>query len=396
MSKKALEGITVLDMTLAESGTIATMALSLLGATVYHIYRPGAANVGSRYRGEVLRNLNKTNMTINGKVPEGAENFWRLIEQADIIFENYAPGAWDRMGFSYEEVKKRNPNIIYVTLKGFAKDSSWGKCVTYDPVACSFGGSTYISGYENDIPMLCGINVADSGSGILASLTVALALLERKLTGQGRFIETPMRDAVVALTRKAYAEYAANGKVARHGNNYHSADVAYPYNMYPSKPSDDPRGDYIAICCKTQADFEKLCKAIGKPEIAADGRFATAELRLENRDALDEIIKEWTLAHDKVEANEILLRDNKVPAGACMSIKELLQDEFLNTTIYRNVHDEVCGDMVIPTIPVRLSACPMDRVESAGVPENGNDAVYKDLLGLSDERIAELKEKGAI
>ena len=85
MSKMVLEGITVLDMTLAESGTVATMALSLLGATVYHIYRPGAANIGSRYRGEVLRNLNKTNMTINGKVPEGAENFWRLIEQADIV-----------------------------------------------------------------------------------------------------------------------------------------------------------------------------------------------------------------------------------------------------------------------------------------------------------------------
>ena len=396
MAKKALEGITILDMTLAESGPVATMGLSLLGAKVYHIYRPGAANVGSRYRGEVLRNLNKTNITINGKVEEGAENFWKLIEKADIIFENYGPGAWDRMGFSYEEVKKRNPNIIYVTLKGFARESEWGKCVTIDPVPCSFGGSAYISGYENEVPMLCGINVADSGSGIHATLTTLLAILERKLTGNGQFIETPMRDTVVCLTRKAYAEYAANGSVKRHGNSFHGADIHYPYNMYPSKPSADPRGDYIQISCKTDEDFANLAKAMGKPELAEDPRFTSNELRLENRDALDEIIKEWTLAHDKVEANTILLKDYKVPAGAVMSIGELLKDPFLNTTIYRNVSDKVCGDMVIPTIPVRLSDSPMDVIESAGVPEAGNDEVYKELLGLSDERIAELKEKGAI
>ena len=396
MAKKALEGITIIDMTLAESGPVATMGLSLLGAKVYHIYRPGDKNVGSRYRGEVLRNLNKTNITINCKVPEGAETFWELVEKADIIFENYGPGAWDRMGFSYEEVIKRNPNIIYVTLKGFARDSEWGKCVTIDPVPCSFGGSAYISGYENEVPMLCGINVADSGSGIHATLTTLLAILERKLTGKGQFIETPMRDAVVCLTRKAFAEYAANGVVKRHGNTYHSADIAYPYNLYPSKPSEDPVGDYIQISCVTDEDFRNLAKAIGRPEIAEDPRFATNELRLENREALDEIIKEWTLVHDKVEANTILLKDNKVPAGAVMCIKELLQDPYLNTTIYRNVSDKVCGDMVIPTIPVRLSDSPMDDIKSAGEPATGFDEVYRGLLGLSEERIAELKEKGAI
>ena len=135
---------------------------------------------------------------------------------------------------------------------------------------------------------------------------------------------------------------------------------------------------------------------MGKPELAEDPRFTSNELRLENRDALDDIIKEWTLAHDKVEANTILLKDYKVPAGAVMSIGELLKDPFLNTTIYRNVSDKVCGDMVIPTIPVRLSDSPMDVIKSAGVPEAGNDEVYKEILGLSDERIAELKEKGAI
>lgn len=396
MSKKALEGITVLDMTLAESGTIATMTLSLLGATVYHIDRPGAASYGSRYRGSVLRNLNKKDITINGKDPEGQEIMWQLIEKADIIFENYAPGAWDRMGFSYEEVKKRNPDIIYVTLKGFTKNSEWGDCVTYDPVASSFGGSAYLSGYEDEAPMLCGINVADSGSGIAAGLTLVLAILEKKLTGKGQFIETPMRDAVVNLCRNGFAEYAANGTVKRHGNGYHGADETAPYNTYPSKPSNDPRGDYISIACKTQEDFVNLCNAIGQPELVNEPKYATPALRYANRKELDAIIAQWTVAHDKIEATDILAKQHGVPAGAVMSIAELLQDEFFQTTIYRNVSDRICGEMLLPLIPVYMSDCPMDEIVSPGPADNNTEEVYKGVFGMSDERYDELRAKGVI
>lgn len=345
-----------------------------------------------------MRNLNKKSITIDGKLPEGKELLWKLIEKADVFFENYGPGAWDRMGFSYEEVKKHNPNIIYVTLKGFARDSQWGDCVTYDPVASSMGGSAYICGYEDKDPMLCGINIADSGSGIHAGLTILLAILHKKLTGKGQFIETPMRDTVVCMCRDRFAELAMTGHVRRAGNAYHGMKPCAPHNVYPTKPSEDTLGDYIAIACSADdesEDFANLCRAMGREELINDARFLTPALRYENREVLDAEIRKWTVTLNKFEAMEILMKQYNVPAGAVESMDELLKEEFLHSTIYKNVYDTVCGGMDLPMVPIRMSDSPIEPV-SPGPTDTHNEEVFKGTLGMSDEEYEQLRAKKVI
>ncbi|MCQ2553500.1 MAG: CoA transferase [Clostridia bacterium] len=192
---KLYEGLTIVEATLAESGPVCGQVFAYLGANVIHIERP--TNPDKRFIGYLVRSNNKQCITLNTKEEKGKEVMWDLLKKADVFIENFAPGAWDRMGFSYEEVKKVNPEIVYLSIKGFAKNTRYEKCITYDPVACCSGGGTFLSGMEDFDPMLCGINVGDSGSAILAAYALAAAILRKKVTGKGCFVEAPILLATI-------------------------------------------------------------------------------------------------------------------------------------------------------------------------------------------------------
>ena len=238
MEYKALEGITVVAASLAESGPVTSEILGFMGADVIHIERPDP-NAGFRYQSHLTLNANKKCVFLNTQSEEGREVMWKLLEKADVFLENFAPGAWERMGFGYEEVKKRNPGIIYCSIKGFASGSRWGHCITFDPVASCSGGSASVCGYEDLDPMLCGINVADSGSAIHAAMAISVAILRRKVTGEGSYIECAMQNAVAAECRPFFAEYyARGGKVRRAGNAYRGLEPYAPHNIYPTQGTD--------------------------------------------------------------------------------------------------------------------------------------------------------------
>lgn len=393
MATKALEGITVVACSLAESGPVTSQILAFLGATVIHIERPNA-NMDGRYKGSIIRNSNKKAITLDTKKEEGKEIMWKLIEKADVFFENFAPGAWDRMGFSYEEVIKRNPNILYCSLKGFAKKSQWGNCITYDPVACCSGGAASTCGYENLYPMLCGINVADSGAAIHAAMAICIALLKRKITGKGQYMECPMQNAVTVECRPFFAEYYANGgKVRRAGNAYRGLKPYAPHNIYPTQGS-DVTGNYIVIDCgpdNCDEYFAKLCECIGRKDLLEDPRYATAELRYENRLALDVEIARWTQKYTKDTCMNILMKDYGIPAGMVNSMQDICNDEFLNTTIMQHMPDPNCGDLHMPIIPVNMEKHKI-VAETCGKHGTANDEVYRGFLGLSDAEMEKLKE----
>jgi len=394
--KKALEGVTVVAAELAESGPVTTQILGFLGADVIHVERPDSKE--DRYVGSIIRNCNKKTITLDTKTETGKEIMWKLLEKADVFFENFAPGAWDRMGFSYEDVKKRNPGILYVTLKGFAKASRWGDCIAFDPVAACSGGSAYTCGYEDHDPMLCGINVADTGVAIHAAMAISIAILQRKLTGKGQFIETPMQNAVVVNCSKFFAEYyLTGGKVRRAGNTYRGYKPTAPHNIYPTQGS-DVTGNYIAIACspdEASPDFKNLCAAINKQDLLDDPRFSTPALRYENRLALDFEITKWTRRHSKAEAMRILLMDYDVPSFAVNSMMDICEDPFLGNTILRRMPDPEVTEVHMPVIPINMEKNVIETV-TCGQHGTANDEIYGGFLGLSEAEIAELRENRVI
>jgi len=395
MACKLLDGVTVVAASMAEAGPVVTQILAFLGADVYHIERPSDKEE-PRHAGFVLRNSNKKDITLNTKEEEGKEILWRLIEKADVFFENFAPGAWDKMGFNYEEVRKRNPGIIYATLKGFSNTQSrWKKCVAFDPVATCSGGNTYVSGYEGQGPMMCNVNIGDSGGALHGAMEVALAILNRKITGKGTYLECPMQNAVTSFCRDQFAEYYAKGSVRRSGNSYKGTEPNAPHNVYPCQGG-DPTGNYVMISCGPD-DFGKLCKAIGREELASVPEYATARKRYENRFALDHEIRCFTMTHTKFEVMDILAGQYGIACGAVMSPGELVADSYVSDNILKPVEDELIpgGRMHMPSIPVKIEGEPIE-VHTCGAHGSSNADVYMGILGMSEEELEELRRKKII
>ena len=397
MSERALEGITIIAASLAEAGPVTSQILGLMGANVIHIERP-APGADGRYKGHIIRNSNKKCIYLNTKDEEGKAVMWKLIEKADVFFENFAPGAWERMGFGYEEVKKRNPRIVYCSVKGFAKKSQWSKCITFDPVAACSGGAAGTCGYEDLDPMLCGINVADSGAAIHAAMAISIAILRQKVTGEGLYMECPMQNAVAAECRPFFAEYyAKGGKVRRPGNAYRGLKPYAPHNIYPTQGNDET-GNYIAIDCgpdNCDEYFAKLCKCMEREDLLSDPRYATPELRYENRRDLDFEIAKWTQRRSGPICMDKLMKEYGVPAGIVNSMKEVCEDPYLNTTIMQHMPDEFCGDLHMPIVPIYMENYKIKAV-SPGKHGTQNEEVYKGFLGMSDDEYNELVAKKII
>lgn len=403
------KGLTIVEATLAESGPVCAQTFAMLGANVIHIERPASVPMGRRV-GFAVRTNNKKSVTLDTKSEEGKALMWKLLEKADVFLENFAPGAWERMGFSYEEVKKRNPRIVYVTIKGFAQNTRFGKCITYDPVACCSGGGTYLTGLEDGDPMLCGINVGDSGSAIAASVSLAAAVLRQKLTGEGCFVEAPMQNAVVAESRQSFAEYyARDGVVRRPGNSYRGVKPTAPWNLYPCQ-GNDVTGNYVVICSSPDPDskdFEKLCKLMGREDLLEDSKYATPALRYENRHTLDYEISKWTVKQPKRQLIEKLAIENRIPAGAVLGPGNMVRskEHFDNVDILQKLplDPAVCTTndgkpleyTYMPTLPLKMDCGQIIPTYCESI-DSYNEAIYKDWLGISEEEYASLKEKNII
>ncbi len=399
---KNYNDIVVVDATLHEVGPVATQMLAFLGAKVIHINRTDD-NAQQRYLDFTVRNSNKKCVTLNTKTTEGKEIMWRLIEKADMFVENFAPGAWDRMGFSYEEVKLRNPEIIYVSIKGFARGSRFEHCITYNPVACCSGGSTYLSGMEEGAPMECGINIGDAGSSIVSSVLMAGAILRKKMTGKGCYLEAPMQNMVMSQSRRAFAEYYAHdGKVRRAGNSYRGIKPSAPHNVYPAQGL-DVTGNYVMISCSGEddsPDFMNLCEAIGREDLLSDPKYATPALRYVNRHALDFEISKWTIQRGRKEIVRKLAVEHKVACGAVSSIAELLEDEFLTNgkNVLRWMEDKdipKTGGAFTPTMPLHMSSGDISPV-TCKINNAANGEIYGGWLGMSEEDLKALSEKDVI
>ncbi|GAA2858106.1 formyl-CoA transferase [Nonomuraea rubra] len=406
---KALEGVRVLDMTHVQSGPSATQVLAWLGADVVKLEAPTGditrqqlrdlPDVDSLYF--TMLNCNKRSITLNMKSERGKEIFTELVKSADVLVENFGPGAVDRMGFPWERLQELNPRLIYASIKGFGQ-GRYAKFKAYEVIAQAMGGSMSTTGFEEGPPLATGAQIGDSGTGIHAVAGILAALYQREQSGRGQRVQVAMQHAVLNLCRvklrdqqrlahgplREYPNKTFGDEVPRSGNASGGGQPGWAVRCAPGGPN-----DYIYVIVQP-VGWKPIANIIGRPELAEDPEWATPEARLPKLDKMFQLIEEWTIRHDKWTVLDRLNAEN-IPCGPILSTKELVEDESLQDEgIVVKVEHPTRGEFVTVGSPLQLSDSPVD-VRTPPLLGEHNQEIYGEL-GVSADELAELKTNGVI
>jgi formyl-CoA transferase len=413
---KALEGVRVLDFTHVQSGPTCTQLLAWFGAEVLKVERPGE---GDPTRGQLrdipgvdslyftMLNHNKRSITIDGKKPHGKELLERLVKHCDVLVENFAPGALDRMGFSWERIQQLNPRMILASVKGFGP-GPYQDCKVYENVAQCAGGSASTTGFDDGPPLVTGAQIGDSGTGLHLALGIVAALYQRDRTGRGQKVLAAMQDGVLNLCRvklrdqqrlartgvmKEYPQYP-NGQfgsaVPRAGN---ASGGGQPGWILKCKGWQDDPNAYIYFITQAQV-WEPICKIIGKPEWITDPHYATLEARLPHLKDIFQTIEGWTQTKTKFEAMQIL-NQYDIPCGPILSMEEIAAEPSLRATgTVVEVDHPTRGKYLSVGNPIKMSDSPSDVTRAPLLGEHTDEILAE--LGYSKEQIAALRAEHAI
>jgi len=398
---KALSGIRVIDMTHNQAGPACAQILGFLGADVIKLEEPKGGDVARTVHLEkpgtdslffLLFNANKRSLALNLKTEDGKRLFRQVVAKSDVLLENFGPGALDRLGFGYEALKEINPRLIYATIKGFGTYGPHAHFKSYEPVAQAMGGAMSVTGFPENPPTLVLPAIGDSGTGMHMAIGILAALQQRHATGKGQHVEVSMQDAVVNLIRVSLRDHQRAGRPMPRSGNQLGRTV--PGTTYACAPGGS--NDYVIVLAQPQM-WPALCQTIGRPELAEDPRFKSAEGRWEHRAELNAIVEEWTRQRSKHEVMR-LLGDAGVPCGACQDTGEVLADPHLKAR-------EMIVDIDYPTrgtyqtvgCPIKLSDSPVEITRPPLLGEH-TDEVLAELCGIgpprfSGERVADAKRR---
>jgi formyl-CoA transferase len=395
-----LAGVRVLDLSQFEAGPSCTEALAWLGAEVVKIEHPRGGEAGrmvlygatdqqkdSWYF--LLFNANKKSVTVNLKSDRGLALVKEMAKRADIMVENFAPGAIERLGLGYDAVRAINPGIIYAQLKGFGTGGPYEKNLAFDMIAQATGGVMSITGDADGPPIKPGVTLGDTGTGMLLAISILGALYRRRETGQGDHIEIAMQDAMLQYVRVALSSQATTGAAAKRNGAKILSGFAVPSGTYPCKPGGPNDYVYVYTSRTNPAHWHRLLEVIGRKELIGDPRFDTAATRIKHEAEVDDMISAWTRQHDKREAMR-LLGDAGVPAGAVFDTMELTEEaDFERRGIMQTMHHPTAGPFKMPGWPVRFGG-ETPRVEPAPLLGQHTNEVLSDWLGFDDAKIKEL------
>ena len=413
----AFEGIKVLDFTHVQSGPTCTQLLAWLGADVIKVERPGEGDATRRQLVDVpgadslyftMLNHNKRSIEIDSKHETGKEVLARLIKACDVLVENFAPGALDRMGFTWERIQELNPRIVMASIKGFGP-GRYEDCKVYENVAQCAGGSASTTGFPDGPPLVTGAQVGDSGTGLHLALGITAALLQRERTGRGQKVSAAMQDAVLNLCRvkmrdqqrlKAgpLREYSQHGRgepfgaaTPRSGND---SGGGQPGSVLKCKGWEDDPDAYTYFIIQA-AVWEKVCDLIGAPEWKTDAGYATPPERLDKLDAIFGRIEEWTMERTKYEVMEEC-NPLGIPVGPILSMRELAEDEGLRATgtMVRVDHPER-GEYLSVGCPIKLSDSEVEVTRSPLLGEHTRE-ILASVLGCSEGEIEAIAASGAV
>ncbi len=414
---RALDGVKILDFTHVQSGPTCTQLLAYLGADVIKVERPG---VGDITRGQLrdvkgadslyftMLNGSKRSITIDSKNPKGKEILDRLVRHCDVLVENFAPGALDRMGLTWEHVHKLNPRMIVASVKGFGP-GPYEDCKVYENVAQCAGGAASTTGFREGPPLVTGAQIGDSGTGLHLALGIVSALYQRMRTGRGQRVLAAMQDGVLNLCRVKLRDQQRLNKGPL--TEYSQYGEGVPFGVAVPRAGNDSGGGQPGwiLKCKgwekdpdayiyfiTQAPvWGAICDVIGKPEWKTDPDYATPPARLPRLRQIFDTVEKWTETKDKFEAMDILNKYD-IPCGPILSMKEIAEEQSLRATgTVVEVDHPTRGKYLTVGNPVKLSDSPADVRRSPLLGEHTEEILRK-VLGYSEKEFAEIKSSGAI
>ncbi|MCC7103615.1 MAG: CoA transferase [Chloroflexi bacterium] len=385
-----LSHIRVVDLTRARSGPTCVRQLAEMGAQVVKVEAPVFDEGGTGERHDLdFQNLhpNKRSIVLNLKSDEGRAVLLRLVEQADVVVENYRPDVKHRLGIDYETLSQVNPRLVYASISGFGQTGPYSKRAGLDQIAQGLSGIMTVNGEPGRGPMRVGLPVADLTAGLMAAYGVVVALLERERSGKGQWVHTSLLQANIRLMDLQAARWLIGGEVPGQAGNHHP--VGGSTGVYRA------RAGSLNIQAAGQRMFVRLCEAIDAPELLTDPRFETSKLRKQNEDLLTEALEAKLAARDASEWVEILAVAG-VPAGPILDVQECFQDEQVRTLpVVAEVEHPTLGKKRLIGPGVNLTRTPA-RIRTAA-PEHGEhtDEVLRELGYTSDE-IARLRAQSAI
>ena len=391
---KPLDGLRVIDLTQAMAAPYCTMNLADMGADVIKVEPPGGEETR---RGSVQKNghsgsfnainRNKRSLTVDLKKREGVEIIHRLARTADVFVQNYRPGAAGRLGVAYEDLQPLNPRLIYCSISGFGATGPYSSRGGYDLIAQGMSGIMSVTGDEDGAPAKAGLPVSDLAAGLFGAYGILAALEHRERTGEGQFVDTSLLEAAMALTVWESTEYWATGQTPKALGSAHR--LAAPYQALRAADG------WFTVGANNDKLFDGFCRAMGRPELLTDVRFATGQRRLENRRALTAEIEKTTVKESR--AHWLARLDGEgVPSGPINTYPEALADP--HTLARDMVIDLVhpgAGPIKNLGVPVKLSDTPGAVDRPAPLLGQHNDIILAELGYGESERRA-LRANGII
>jgi formyl-CoA transferase len=387
-----LARFTVLDLTRARAGPTCVRQLVDWGARAIKIEMPGGRTgdgMGGNRHGFDFQNLhrNKQGMTLNLRDPDGVAIFKQLARTADVVVENYRPDVKRRLGIDYEDLRPLNPRLVYGSISGFGQSGPYRDRPGVDQIAQGMGGLMSITGLPGQGPVRVGIPIADLCSGILLAQGILVALLQREVTGQGTWVHTSLLEAMLSMLDFQASRWLMAGEVPPQAGNNHPTGI--PTGVFETKDG------HINIAAAGEDIYERLCRAIERPDLRTDPRFATSRARSTNRDALMEVLMPVT--RQKTSAEWIrILNDAGVPCGPIYRVDESFADpQVRHLAMAQPVRSPVLGDLTILGHPVSHGATRQPIRSSAPELGQDNDAILG-ALGYTKDQIADLAKRGVI
>lgn len=392
-----LSGMRVIDAATVIAAPYCAAVLGEFGADVIKVEHPVGGDALRRFgtptaRGDTLTWLsearNKRSITVDLRRPEGVEIFKNLISQADVLCENFRTGTLEKWGLGWEVLHELNPRLVMLRVTGYGQTGPYSDRPGFARVAHAVGGISYLAGMPKGTPVTPGsTTLGDYLTGLYGAVAVLMALRHRDETGEGQYVDAALYESVFRCTDELVPAYSLYGTVReRHGPTYN--DFACPYGHFPTRD-----GKWVAIACSTDKLFERLARAMGRPELASSSIYGEQKTRLENRADVNEIVRDWC---GSLTRDEVLARcyETGAPAGPLNTIADIFGDRQFHARGNLIAVDEpsIGETLIVPSTIPRLSETP-GEIRHLG-PKLGEhtDEILHDLLGLGDDEIAELRK----